>query len=332
MGGRLIFPPRARVPDFFIVGAPKCGTNALYTYLNGHPGIYMPRLKEPQFLCHDLPELSQVRDADAYHRLFDAAPADVLVGEASVWYLFSGVAIREILRLNPHAKVIVLLRNPVDLAYSLHSQFLRGFKEFADFETAWNLQNTRRRGRYLPRYCPEPRCLQYRDVCSFAHQIWRAKSLVPPGQLKVYIYEDMFADMRRYYQGVLQFLRLPDDGRIDFPAINENAMLRSAVIGQVAANMPWPVAKRYSAMRSALLRFGIRPRRWLAPHIAVKAQRPPLRAEFRQMLMDEFADDVRRLEKLLARDLTVWRSGPSMHKGGTDCSIAPTDRPASGHT
>ena len=137
-----------RIPDFFIIGAPKCGTNALYSYLGGHPHVFMPALKEPQYFCHDFPGLAQVRNQDDYTRLFEVAPAGAVLGEASVWYLYSEVAVPAIRAANPATKLIVILRNPIDAAYSLHTQFLRSLKETEDdFEAAWNLQEPRHHGR-----------------------------------------------------------------------------------------------------------------------------------------------------------------------------------------
>jgi hypothetical protein len=75
-----------RRPQFFIVGAPRCGTTALYTYLRQHPRIFMPECKEPHFFCDDLDLPDRVRASDAYSDLFAPAPNDSLLGEASVYY------------------------------------------------------------------------------------------------------------------------------------------------------------------------------------------------------------------------------------------------------
>jgi hypothetical protein len=96
------------------------------------------------------------------------------------------MAVPAIREANPTARLVVILRNPVEAAYSLHTQFLRSLKESEDdFETAWNLQEERRHGRKLPRYCPEPRCVQYQEAYSFGFQVQRLMERVPPNQLKV---------------------------------------------------------------------------------------------------------------------------------------------------
>ena len=297
-----------RVPDFFIVGAPKCGTNALYSYLSEHPQVYTPRLKEPQFFCYDFPALRQLADAEAYKDLFAGAPKGKLTGEGSVWYMYSRVAIRTIMELNPRAKIIALLRNPVDAAYSLHSQFVRGFKENVGFEDAWNLQAARRCGYNLPRYCPEPRCLQYRRVYSFAGQVRRLRQLVPSEQLRVYISEEWFAEPHSHYQDVLRFLDLPDDGRTHFPVRNENRMPRTRAVGRIVANIPWPITRHYGTIRACLRPLGIRPRHFIATVTSAPAPRVPLRPELRGHLAAAFAPDIAELERLIGRPLDIWNA------------------------
>ena len=83
------------IPNFFIVGAPKCGTTALYEYLRAHPNVFMPELKEPHFFAKDLGGYPRIKTLEAYRELFEARAAQHLaVGEASVYYLRSAVAIR----------------------------------------------------------------------------------------------------------------------------------------------------------------------------------------------------------------------------------------------
>jgi hypothetical protein len=296
-----------RIPDFFIIGAPKCGTNALYSYLGGHPHVFMPALKEPQYFCHDFPGLAQVRNQDDYTRLFEVAPAGAVLGEASVWYLYSEVAVPAIRAANPATKLIVILRNPIDAAYSLHTQFLRSLKETADdFEAAWNLQEPRHHGRRLPRYCPEPRCLQYRAVCSFGFQVQRLLEWVPPSHLKVLIFEEFFTDIRRGYSGLLEFLGLEPDERKEFGVANQNRAARSRTVtrmlGAAMAVLPGDVM----AYRRRLKALGIQPLRLLSRYNTVPASRPPLRPELRRAVARELTDDVRRLESVLDRSLACW--------------------------
>src|SRR5688572_26342484 len=138
-------------PNFFIVGAPRCGTTALYQYLRQHDRIFMPTVKECHFMADDFADFRRAHDLDEYLGLFEGAtPRHVAVGEASVFYLMSDIAIPNIEAFNPNARHVVMLRNPVELVQSLHEQLLGTLHEDEpDFETAWRLQETRRAGRRI---------------------------------------------------------------------------------------------------------------------------------------------------------------------------------------
>ena len=100
-----------KLPDFFIVGAPKCGTSALGEYLRKHPDVFMAR-KEMHHFGADLHFGSQIfrRKEGAYLAEFDAWNGQLLAGEASVWYLYSTQAAAEIKAFNPKARIIIMLR------------------------------------------------------------------------------------------------------------------------------------------------------------------------------------------------------------------------------
>ena len=150
-------------PNFFIIGAPKCGTTALSEYLREHPNIYMCTPKEPHYFDYDFEQYREVETLDEYLGLFEAATTEhIAIGEASACYLYSSVALEDIYQFAPQAKIIVMLRNPVDLAYSYHSQLLYASDEnVPDFEQAWRLQDIRREGKKIPPRCRDSALLQY---------------------------------------------------------------------------------------------------------------------------------------------------------------------------
>ncbi len=166
-------------PNFFIVGAPKCGTTALYEYLRPHPNIFMPELKEPHFFAKDLGTYPRIKTLEDYTGLFaGSTPEHLRVGEASVYYLRSSVAIANIHGFNPDARIIAMFRNPVDMVYSLHSQLLYWSEEIEpDFETAWRLQERRSQGLQLPPHSRGSFLLQYAQVGRFGTQTDRLLSV-----------------------------------------------------------------------------------------------------------------------------------------------------------
>jgi hypothetical protein len=298
----------ARIPDFFIVGAPKCGTTALYHYLSLHPGIYMPALKEPHFFCRDFPGFGKIHDLDSYHKLFAAAPLGARTGEASVWYLYSRSAIPVILEANPDARFVAMLRNPVTMARSLHRQLIMSLREdIEDFESAWHAQRDRRAGRRLPLYCPERSHLQYADVCRHAHQIERMLAVVPKGQSKILIYEEFFSDIRAQYESVMEFLDVRSDGRTIFPPVNVAREPKSNWIWQLVRRPPFPLDLLHRPAQSLSKALGLRPIKLLNDLDSRVARRTPIRPEFERELYDFFADDVVALEKLLGRALPSWK-------------------------
>jgi hypothetical protein len=122
-----------RKPDFFIVGAPKSGTTAMYFYLKQHPEIFMPERKELHFFGSDFFAPHFVRDLKDYLKFFEGADNKKRIGEASPWYLYSKRAAFEIKEFNPDADIIIMLRNPVDMMYSLRETLRKKGIERASF-------------------------------------------------------------------------------------------------------------------------------------------------------------------------------------------------------
>ncbi len=299
----------AEIPNFFLVGAPKCGTTALYEYLRLHPRVFMPVVKEPHFFAKDLGTYPRAKTLEEYIELFAARTDDHLrVGEASVYYLRSAVAIANIREYNPDAKLIAMFRNPVDMVYSLHSQLLYVSEEtIDDFETAWRLQERRRLGLDLPRAIRSPLLVQYREVGQFGTQTQRMLSIFPPSQVKVILYDDFTASPQRVYDEVIEFLDLPHDSRTVFPRINENKRARVAWVKQFFQKPP---AALRSAVRSLKRAVGgdtiSAVKTKLVEFNTLKERRPPMPPALRAELVETFRDEVALLSQLLNRDLRHW--------------------------
>src|SRR5271165_4331492 len=146
-------------PDVFIVGAPKCGTSAMDQYLAAHPQVFMAQ-KEMHGFGADLRFGAQFyrRDLAAYLDEFASRKGEIRAGEASVWYLFSKQAAAEIHAFNPEARIIIMLREPAEMLYSLYSQFrFDGNEHLRTFEEALAAEDDRRAGRRMTRqtYFPQ---------------------------------------------------------------------------------------------------------------------------------------------------------------------------------
>ena len=295
-------------PDFFIAGAPKCGTTSLWIYLRTHPAVFMPANKEPNYFCSDFPADLRVGTLTEYEALFATAPPHALTGEASVFYLYSKVAIGEIMARNANAKIIVMLRNPLEATRSMHSfRWNNRLENVSDFERAWRLQAARLEGRHLPPRWPYPVLLQYGAQNSYAPQVRRLLEQVPREQCLFLLFEEFFADPPRQFARVLEFLGLPPDpGRTAFPVVNQTVGLRSLRLNQLLRQPPPALL----ALRPLAHALGINPGRALQSLNKVTAARPPLRAAFRAELEDYFSVDIAELQQLLGREL--WASPPEV--------------------
>jgi hypothetical protein len=205
--------------------------------------------------------------------------------------------------------MIVMLRNPVDMARSLHAQLVYSLREDVhEFEQAWELQEPRRSGLQLPRHCREPSHLQYREVCSFAHQLERLFKFVPRQQVKVVLLEEMLADPRATYLSVLEFLGLPDDGRTEFPQVNRGSVYRNRAIVDALNRLPRGIDPLLHRVKRAANRSGFRLLRLLKKANAKREPARPLSPAFRAQLVASFRADVLETERILGRPLTPWRA------------------------
>jgi hypothetical protein len=299
-------------PNFFIIGAPKCGTTALSEYLREHPDIHFSYPKEPNFFCTDFSDKHRgFQTIEHYlNQCYYNSKGKTAVGEGSVYYLYSDKAVPNIIEFNPDAKFIVMLRDPVSMAYSLHSTHIRSRinENVVDFKKAWDLQESRKRGENLPPDNREPKLIQYRDVCSTGKQLERLFSRVDRDNVKVILFDDFVADTKKVYEETLDFLGVDSDNRTDFTPKNENRYFKNTKL----ANLVSKTAKKYPGVMLVKRRLGIPEGVSVLKFInklnRVKAKRQPLDEAFREQLYNEFREDVERLEKLLDRDLSHWKT------------------------
>lgn len=292
-------------PNFFIIGAPKCGTTSLAAWLSEHPNIYMSPVKEPHFFNTDLNYINTPSRRE-YERLFRGATDEhKAVGEASVFYLFSKVAVPHIEQELPGARYIVMVRNPVDMAYSLHEQqVFSGNEHIKDFAEAWRLSEERAKGRAVTRWCREPLLLAYHLVCRVGEQVQRLLETVPREHVLILVLDDLREDARREYLRVLDFLGVPDDGRQYFPVHNPAKerrwpWLRRGVLAAGKASgavKQWlGIPGRGTGLLNAIDRANVRFR-----------PREPMPPDLRAELTDYFREDIHLLAQLLDRDLSAW--------------------------
>jgi hypothetical protein len=298
-------------PNFFIVGAPKCGTTSLSSYLREHPKVFFCSPKEPYYFATDFPIHRSVNNAvnlEQYLDLFAGATTEHLaIGEGSAGYLYSADAIPRIMAFNTNAKLIVMLRNPIDIAHAMHSQALfDGDEDEQDFETAWHLQAERERGEKLPRCCRNPKVVLYKRLASVGEQLERLYRHASKQQVHVVMLDDLIRTPQTVYERVCEHLSIPPDGRTEFAAKNESKRHRFGLLGHIVRQPPRFMVR---GARSVKRLFGIQ-RLGLAEAIervnVVKWHRPAMSSEFRRLMADEFREDVGKLSAILQTDLSNW--------------------------
>src|ERR1700722_9348666 len=205
------------IPDFFVVGHPKCGTTALHQMLELQPEIFVPPSKEPWFFAEELhsrtpprPE-GTPRTLSEYADWFAAARPGQRVGDATAYYLWSRTPATNIAAVNPAARIVAILREPASFLRSLHLQLLEVYTEVEpDFSRAMELEGKRREGSSVPRYTYFPQMLLYSEFVRYTEQLQRFYAVFPADQVKVLIYDDFRADNDGTLREVCRFLGVED--------------------------------------------------------------------------------------------------------------------------
>jgi len=321
------------VPEFFVIGAPKAGTTALHVALARHPELFLSPVKEPKYFLCDGPPPTHGGPGDAhsyrewvwrtadYERLFEAAPPGVLRGESTPFYLSDRRALERIRTANPEARLVALLRDPVDRAYSNWAHlWADGLETIDDFRAACQAEPIRRQAGWAPIW-------RYLETGLYGRQLSQLYEIFPPHQVLVLRYQWLVDEAPRTLDTVCRFLGVTEGILREAPAQNvgtyvaptrttrllQGALRAGAALGH---HFPPQVWRRASV-----------PLLWLLQR--APEHRPELSATDRAELIGHFADDIAVVEKLTGWDLAQWRT---YRAGGTYSvrkSWAPSRRLAS---
>lgn len=284
----------------------------MYTYLRQHSDVFMPETKEPKFFCSDLDSGGEadadffIRDEKQYLDLFADTGGATSIGEACVFNLFSAVAAARIKDKSPDAKIIIMLRDPVEQMYSFHSVRRRNATEDLDFEAALAAEADRREGRRLPRLARNVKMYQYRAVASYAGQVARYFDAFGRENVHVIIFDDLVRDPAASYRATLEFLGVDPDFQTELSVVNAHTanissrmatLLRDpSIVRRAKRLVPRPLHRQAAQVRERLRAWNRKP-----------ALRAPIDLELRDRLHAELAPDISRLSELLGRDLSsIW--------------------------
>lgn len=308
-------PGETRFPDFFVVGAPRCGTTSFCKYLARNPEICFSKPKEPHYftrLDRDPSEAELKRDyLDRY--FWHQGDAHRAVGEGSVSYLYLPEVIERIRRINPEARFIALLRSPLQMLPSYHLKMLYLLQEDEpDLGKAWALAAARARGSRVPKLCLDPRLLMYREVAELGAQVQRLYDLAGRERSHVVVFDDLVGDPLGVYRRALEFLQVGYDGQTQFERKYASRMYRHRWLQRmlyVPATRGGKVVDTLQRRTRKYNQDGTRRKSWikrLASWNRVSAKPAPLTPQMRALVREALMPDVEHLSKLLDRDLRHW--------------------------
>lgn len=294
---------RRKVPNFLLVGAAKCGTTSLHHYLCQHPAIFMPKWKELSFFCSDpnAPPL-RVKNLHDYHRLFSDIRNEDAIGEASTCYLYDAFSPNLIKTALGQIKIIIILRNPVDMAYSLYNQQLRKEGETIDtFERALIEETNRFNSDPFKKKCYGWHANYYYFRRGLFHgQVKRYLDTFGNSKVKVLLFDDLVKNPVAISQQIYRFLEVDDTflptvkifnkggTKFDIPSFwKDIGLLRKTVSFALSKNL-------------------IRKMKLLVQKRNMPSPRP-IRIDTAQSLSKRFEPDIVLLEYLLKLDLSSWK-------------------------
>jgi len=209
------------LPDFLILGAQKAGTTALYAYLRWHPHVTGPSFKEVSFFDRHYAR------GERWYRAHMPVRRSGIVGEASPSYLFHPLAPERVARMLPDARLIALLRNPADRAFSHYQHEVALGREQLTFEEALAREDERMHGE-LDRMLADPTYFSYAwwnytyaARGRYAEQLERWFAAFPREQVLVLLTDELAADTAGTYRRTLEFLAVDERGLDSYPRIFE---------------------------------------------------------------------------------------------------------------
>jgi len=304
-----------RFPDFFVVGAPRCGTTSISRYLMRNPQICFSRPKEPHYftgLDHQ-PGEDELKQNYLDRCFSHCTSSHRSLGEGSVSYLYMPGVIEHILHFNPNARFIVLVRNPLSMlpSYHLKMRFLLQEDE-EDFETAWNLEPARIRGEKIPKHCLDSRLLYYQQAAKFGVQIERLFGLAGRGQTQVIVFDDLVSDTLGIYQRALEFLGIDYDGQTNFERSYESQMYRYRWLQELFFVPATSNGKMVDTLQRRSRKYnkdGSKRKSLIKRLIDLNKvpQSPePLTPQMADIVGETLRPDILHLSSLLNRDLSHW--------------------------
>jgi hypothetical protein len=264
----------------------------------------MPDVKEPQFFAEDICGEQRVATTIAEYLSYFADASTKAIGEASTCYLASSRAPYSIKDFCPEARIIVMLRNPIDVMYALHSErVFDGMEHIRDFAVAQESKETRRwrsgcfKGQEVVR-------LSYREITRFSQQVAKFFEVFGRSNVHIVLYEDFSGNTALAYRDVLAFLGVRPDAECSFDVVHANRKIRSTTVQDLLRKPPESVHSLVRAVLPGTVRRSLG--KYLS-HQNIKFQpRPALDPVLKKRLVAEYKSEVINLSNVIDQDLSSW--------------------------
>jgi len=307
--GKANYMTSVKLPNFLIVGAPKCGTTSLYHYLAQHPEVYMSPVKEPRFITSQFvkfplkgtgdekAEKNFIKTFDVYKKLFENVNNEKAIGEASAdnLYLYKD-SVKYIKDYIGDVKIIIILRDPVERTFSNYQMLLAGMREHLSFEDALRAEEQRKKMNWAYAWHYKSISFYYNQVKAYMENFSR---------IKIYLYEDLQADTALMIKDLYKFLQVDTTFMPDTHfQYNVGGIPKSKFIQKLLLefDVPKNVVKQIfyfflSKEKTHRLKESFKKR---------NMKKIQMKPETRSYLRGIFRKDILKLQDLIQRDLSHW--------------------------
>ncbi|GIG53684.1 sulfotransferase [Demequina activiva] len=265
------------------------------------PGYLAPDLRAESITVHGDASRLTVRDEREYEACFAGATSSELLGDASTWYLYSTEAAQTVRRHNPQARIVAMLRDPVEMIASLHRQYLNETTEdIRDLASAIAAEPARAQGTTVPARAAVPSLLQYRARGHYGKQLQRWVDAFGRDALLVVLTSELRDSPEHTYRAVVQHIGADSTHRPAFRAVHEATQPRSRLLNRVARS------RAITAPTKALLgqrRYTALQKRVVEPALMEPARRAPIDRELARALRDHLRPHVEEASAIVGRDL-----------------------------
>lgn len=294
--------------NFFIVGAAKAGTTSLSKYLNQHPDIFMSPIKEPKYFSvpdnrypHTGPGAAHadsrvIKNKGDYDLLFNGAENYRVRGEASVDYLYYPGVAKRIKQYNPDAKIVIILRNPVERAYSAYMHYIRDGHESLSFEDALAAEVDRKLENREFFWL-------YKELGYYYEQVKRYLNCFDETQIHIELFDDFQVDSLEVTKNIYNFLNvstrfIPDiEERLNVSGLPSNQWLHFILNKPNSLKMIIKPLLPHALRRAILKSVN-------SKNITKQTIDPKTAIQLREI----YRDDILKLQALIGRNLEAWHS------------------------